>query len=125
MLDEFDYEISWQKVQLQNQMIDHVCSFSFCNHNKVKTVKQSLDKLVNDVAGFALRIELSKSIIKIRLDKNEDSFLNDSEVVGREFNVVKIVSKLISSINQQVISVLPIYCGCGTSWKDNFSKSIV
>ena len=80
---------------------------------------------MNDVAGFALRIELSKSIIKIRLDKNEDSFLNDSEVVGREFNVVKKVSKLISSINQQVISVLPIYCGCGTSWKDNFSKSIV
>ena len=108
MQDEFDYEIIRQKVQLQSQMIDQVCSFSFCNHNKVKTIKQSLDKLVNDVAGFGLGIELLKSIIKIRLDKNEDSFLNDSEVIGREFEVVKIVNELISSSNQQVISVLPI-----------------
>ncbi|KAK7844609.1 putative disease resistance protein rdl5, partial [Quercus suber] len=72
------------------------------------TIKQSLDKLVNDVAGFGLRIESLKSIIKIRLDKNEDSFLNDSEVVGREFDVLKILNELISSSNQQVISVLPI-----------------
>nr|POF25811.1 putative thiol methyltransferase 1 [Quercus suber] len=108
VLDEFDYEIIWQKVQFQNQMIDQVRSFSFCSHDKVKTIKQSLDKLVNDVAGFGLRIESLKSIIKIRLDKNEDSFLNDSEVVGREFDVLKILNELISSSNQQVISVLPI-----------------
>ena len=108
VLDEFDYEIIWQKVQLQNQMIDQVRSFSFCSHNKVKTIKKSLDELVNDIAGFGLRTELLKSIIKIRLDKNEDSFLNDSEVVGREFDVLKILNELISSSNQQVISVLPI-----------------
>ncbi|XP_065634950.1 putative disease resistance protein RGA3 [Quercus suber] len=108
VLDEFDYEIIWQKVQLQNQMIDQVCSFSFCSHDKVKTIKQSLDKLVNDVAGFGFTTKLLKSIIKIRLDKNEDSFLNDSEVVGREFAVLKILKELISSSNQQVISVLPI-----------------
>ncbi|KAK4566083.1 hypothetical protein RGQ29_002323 [Quercus rubra] len=108
VLDEFDYEIIWQKVQLQNQMIDQVRSFSFCSHDKVKTIKQSLDELVNDIAGFGLRTELLKSIIKIRLDKNEDSFLNDSEVVGREFDVLKILNELISSCNQQVISVLPI-----------------
>ncbi|XP_030940259.1 putative disease resistance RPP13-like protein 1 [Quercus lobata] len=108
VLDKFDYEIIRQKVQPQSQMIDQVCSFSFYDHNKVKTIKQSLDKLVADVAGFGLRIELLKSIIKIRLDKNEDSFLNDSEVIGREFDVVKIVNELISSSNQQVISVLPI-----------------
>ncbi|XP_065634931.1 putative disease resistance protein RGA3 [Quercus suber] len=108
VLDEFDYEIMWQKVQFQSQMIDQVRSFSFCSHDKVKTIKQSLDKLVNDVAGFGLRTESLKSIIKIRLDKNEDSFLNDSEVVGREFDVLKILNELISSSNQQVISVLPI-----------------
>ncbi|XP_050259381.1 putative disease resistance protein RGA3 isoform X2 [Quercus robur] len=108
VLDKFDYEIIRQKVQPQSQMIAQVCSFSFSDHNKVKTIKQSLDKLVADVAGFGLRIELLKSIIKIRLDKNEDSFLNDSEVIGREFDVVQIVNELISSSNQQVISVLPI-----------------
>ncbi|XP_023899170.1 putative disease resistance protein RGA3 isoform X1 [Quercus suber] len=108
VLDEFNNEIIQQKVLLQNQMIDQVRSFSFCNHNKIKTIKQSLDKLVNGVAGFGLRTELLKSIIKIRLGKNEDSFLNESEVFGRECEVVEIVNKLISSSNQQVISVLPI-----------------
>nr|POE70420.1 putative disease resistance protein rga3 [Quercus suber] len=108
VLDKFDYEIIRQKVQPQSQMIAQVCSFSFYDHNKVETIKQSLDKLVDDVAGFGLRIELLKSIIKIRLDKNEDSLLNDSEVIGREFDVVQILNKLISSSNQQVISVLPI-----------------
>ncbi|KAL4631829.1 hypothetical protein ACB092_04G005800, partial [Castanea dentata] len=108
VLDEFDYEIIRQKVQIQSQMTDQVCSFKFCNHNNVKTIKQCLNKLVNDVAGFGLRTELLKSIIKIRLDKNEDSFLNDSEVIGRECEVVKIVNELVSSSNQQGISVLPI-----------------
>ncbi|KAL4631820.1 hypothetical protein ACB092_04G005200 [Castanea dentata] len=104
VLEEFDYEIIRQKVQM-----DQVCRFSFCNHHdNVKNIKQWLDKLVNDVAGFGLRTELLKSIIKIRLDKNEDSFLNDSEVIGRECEVVEIVKTLISSSNQQDISVLPI-----------------
>ncbi|KAK7844588.1 putative thiol methyltransferase 2 [Quercus suber] len=119
VLDEFDYEIIWQKVQLQNQMIDQVCSFSFCSHDKVKTIKQSLDKLVNDVAGFGFTTKLLKSIIKIRLDKNEDSFLNDSEVVGREFAVLKILKELISSSNQQVISVLPIVDCWEKSWEQD------
>ena len=109
VLDKFNYEIIQQKVQLQNQMIDQGHRFSSYYHDKIKTIKQSLDNLVNDVVGFGLRMELLKSIIKVSLDKNEDSFLNDSEVVERGFDVTEIVNKLIiSSSNQQVISVLPI-----------------
>ena len=106
VLDEF-----LQEVQTQNLMLDQVRSFSFCNPDKVKTIKQLLDKsdkIVHDVAGFGLRMELVNSIPKISLDMNIDPLLNDSEVVGREYDVTKMVSVLISSSNQQVIFVLPI-----------------
>ncbi|XP_050255689.1 putative disease resistance protein RGA3 [Quercus robur] len=106
VLDEFSY--FWQEVQTQNLMVDQVRSFSFCNPDKVKTIKQLLDKIVHDVAGFGLRMELLNSIPNISLDMNIDPLLDDSEVVGREYDVTKMVNVVISSSNQQVISVLPI-----------------
>ena len=108
VLEEISYESFWRKVHAQNQMVDQVHSFSFCNPDKVKTIKQLLDKIVHDVASFGFRMELVNSIPKISLDMNIDPLLNDSEVVGREYDVSKMVNTLISSSNQQVISVLPI-----------------
>ena len=107
VLDKFSYESFWQKVQIQNQMMDQVCNFSICNFDKVKTIKQLLDEIVNDVVDFGLRMELVNSIPKISLDMNIDSLL-DEEVVGRKHDIKKIVNLLINSSNQQVISVLPI-----------------
>ena len=107
-LDEFSYESFWQEVQTQNLMVDQVRSFSFCNPNKVMTIKQLLDNIVHDVAGFGLKMELVNSIPNISSDMNIDPLLDDLEVVGREYDVTKIVNVLISSSNQQVISVLPI-----------------
>ncbi|KAF3945873.1 hypothetical protein CMV_027798 [Castanea mollissima] len=108
VLDEFSYESFWQEVQTKNLMVDQVRSFSFCNPDKVKTIKQLFDKIVHDVAGFGLRMELVNSIPNISSDMNIDPLLDDSEVVGREYDVTKVVNVLISSSNQQVISVLPI-----------------
>ncbi|KAL4631826.1 hypothetical protein ACB092_04G005500 [Castanea dentata] len=88
--------------------MDQVCSISLCNLDKVKTIKQLLDKILKDVAESGLRIELVNSIPKISLDMSIDSLLNDSEVVGRKQDINKIVNLLISSSNQHVISVLPI-----------------
>ena len=108
VLDKFSYESFWRKVQIQNQMMDQVCNFSLCTLDEVKFTKQSLDKIVNDVADFGLRMELVNSIPKISLDMNIDSLLDDSKVVGRKQEIKKIVNLLISSSNQHVISVLPI-----------------
>ncbi|KAK9997718.1 hypothetical protein SO802_022404 [Lithocarpus litseifolius] len=109
VLDKFIYESLWQKAQFQNQgckcNLDNVCNFSLCNLDKVKTIKQLLDKILNDVADSGLRME---SIPGISLKVNIDSLLNDSEVVGRKQDIKKIVNLLISSSNQHVISVLPI-----------------
>ena len=108
VLDEFSYESFWQEVQTQNLMVDQVSCFSFCNPDKVKTTKQLLDKIVHDATGFGLTMELVNSIPKISLDMNINPLLDNSEVVGREYDVTKMVNVLISSSNQQVISVLPI-----------------
>ncbi|KAL4631901.1 hypothetical protein ACB092_04G012100 [Castanea dentata] len=108
VLDEFSYESFWQEVQTKNLMVDQVRSFSFCNPDKVKTIKQLFDKIVHYVAGFGLRMELVNSIPNISSDMNIDPLLDDSEVVGREYDVTKVVNVLISSSNQEVISVLPI-----------------
>ncbi|XP_075661640.1 putative disease resistance protein RGA4 [Castanea sativa] len=108
VLDEFSYESVWQEVQTQNLMVDQVRSFSFCYPNKVKTIKQLLDKIVHEVAGFGLRMELVNSVPNISLDMNIYPVLDDPKVVGRENDVKKMVNVLISSSNQQVISILPI-----------------
>ena len=101
------YGSFWGKVQIQNQMMDQVSKFSLCTLN-LKAIKQSLDKIVSDAADIGLRMEMVNSIPKISLDMNIDSLLDDSEVVGRKHDEKKIVSLLINSSNQQVISVLPI-----------------
>ncbi|KAK7824598.1 putative disease resistance protein rga4 [Quercus suber] len=85
-----------------------IATENICFESSFKTIKQLLDKIVHDVAGFGLRMELVNSIPSISSDMNIDPLLNDSEVVGREYDVTKIVNVLISSSNQQVISVLPI-----------------
>ncbi|KAL4631809.1 hypothetical protein ACB092_04G004200 [Castanea dentata] len=108
VLDKFSYESFWRKLQIQNQMMDQVCNFSLCTLDEVKFMKQSLDKIVNDVADSGLRMEMVNSIPKISLDMNIDSLLDDSKVVVRNHDIKKIVNLLISSSNQHVISVLPI-----------------
>ena len=56
VLDKFNHEIFGQKVQIQNQMMNQVPNISFCNFDKVKTIKHMLDKFVNEVDGLGLKI---------------------------------------------------------------------
>uniref|UniRef100_A0A2N9FF07 BED-type domain-containing protein n=1 Tax=Fagus sylvatica TaxID=28930 RepID=A0A2N9FF07_FAGSY len=97
-----------RQVHSRKQMVDQGCRYSVYNPDRVKTITELLDRIVNEAAGFGLGIEFVNSIPKISLDKNIDSLLDDSEVVGRGSDVVRIVQLLTSSSNKQVISVLPI-----------------
>ena len=114
VLDEFGYEILRQKVESQKRK--KVCSFfspsnpivfPFKMVKKIKSVNQSLDRIKTDVALLGLRESLNP-IPKIGLDRETDSFIDDSEVVGRGDDVLKIVNLLIGANNQRVISVVPI-----------------
>ena len=81
VLDKFSYNTF-----LKYQMMNQVPIFSLCNFDEVKTVKHALDNVVNEVDGLGLKIVNSNP--KISLD-NIDSSLDDSEVIGREYRVLK------------------------------------
>ncbi|KAK4566206.1 hypothetical protein RGQ29_002437 [Quercus rubra] len=81
VLDKFSYDTF-----LKYQMMNQVPIFSLCNFDEVKTVKHALDNVVNEVDGLGLKIVNSNP--KISLD-NIDSSLDDSEVIGREYRVLK------------------------------------
>ena len=68
-------------------MMNQVPSISFCNFDKVKTIKHMLDKFVNEVDGLGLKIVNSNPKISLH---NIDSSLNDSEVIVKEYSAVKI-----------------------------------
>ena len=76
VLDKFSYEIFRQKIQIQDQMMNQV------PFDEVKTIKQKLDKCVNEVEGLCLKIVNSNPKISLHYI---DSSLNDSAVKGREY----------------------------------------
>ena len=115
VLDEFGYEILRQKVETQNKKkvrsffsLSNPIVFPFKMANKIKNINQSLDRIKTDIAAFGLRMESVNSIPKFGLDRETDSFIDDSEVVGRGDDVLEIVNLLIGANNQQAISVIPI-----------------
>ncbi|KAL4632534.1 hypothetical protein ACB092_04G058100 [Castanea dentata] len=109
VLDEFDYEILKQEVQSQNQIMESV-GVSLSNpitsplniENKMKTIINQMDTIMN-----GLRVGSLDTIPKISLDRGVDSYLNDLEIVGRGYDVSKIVNMLTNASNQR-ISILPI-----------------
>ena len=111
VLDKFGYEILQKKAWTQNQMKVKVLSFSPPNPivfplnmvNRIKTIKQSLHRF-----KIGLGVAFVDMIPKISLDREKVSLLDDSEVVGRGYDVLKIVNLLITTSIQPVTSVLPI-----------------
>uniref|UniRef100_A0A7N2MT54 BED-type domain-containing protein n=1 Tax=Quercus lobata TaxID=97700 RepID=A0A7N2MT54_QUELO len=108
VLDEF--EILKQEVQSQNQIMESI-GVSLFNlittplniENKMKTI---IDRLLDTIKN-GLRVGSMDTIPKISLDREVDSYLNDLEIVGRGYDVSKIVNMLTNASNQ-CISVLPI-----------------
>ena len=123
VLDTLCYEFSF-KVQVHNQNMDKV-NFKLCNLEEVKTIKQSLDKMVNSVAGLGLKVELVDSLTKISLEKYIGSFQDEEkeDVVGRKCDVVDITKLIITSGNERAISILPIV-GMGGLGKTTLAKLV-
>ncbi|XP_075662062.1 putative disease resistance protein RGA3 [Castanea sativa] len=112
VLDEYDYEILRQKVETQNQVRSFFSSsnpvvFPVKMAKRIKTINQSLDEIKKDIPLLGLIASLNP-IPQTDLDRETDSFIDGSEVVGRRDDVLKIVNLLIGANNQQVISVIPI-----------------
>ncbi|XP_030940184.1 putative disease resistance protein RGA3 [Quercus lobata] len=109
VLDEFCKKILQQKGQPRSQMKKKVRSFSspilLGMTKKFMKINVSLEK-IKDVLGVGSTNKISYS----RRYWEIDSLLNDSEIVGRGYDVSNIVNKLTSTskLSNQRISVLPI-----------------
>ncbi|XP_030937671.1 putative disease resistance protein RGA3 [Quercus lobata] len=108
VLDELAYEILRRKVEIRNQMKRKVFFFfTFSNpivffirmDNKVKNIHKLLKDINVDVNEFA-----NPEIIP---NRETDSSVDDSEIVGRGNHVSEIVDLLLRATNEQ-LSVIPI-----------------
>ncbi|KAG5230738.1 Fom-2 family protein [Salix suchowensis] len=117
VLDEFAYEIL-RKDQKKGKVRE-----SFSLHNpfafrlnmgqKVKKINEALDEIqeVATVLGLgstSLQHEDTAQEVFWDLDRETDSFLDSSEVVGREDDVSFVTEMLTSLTKQHVLSVVPI-----------------
>ncbi|XP_075662657.1 disease resistance protein RGA2-like [Castanea sativa] len=117
VLDELAYELLRRKVEIRNQMKRKVCFFfSFSNPiafrfkmaNKVKTIADSLKRVNDEAIRFGLiRAESINANPETIPNRETDSFLDHSEVVGRK-DIVSEIVKLVTSTTGQQLSVIPI-----------------
>uniref|UniRef100_A0A6N2MJK6 AAA+ ATPase domain-containing protein n=1 Tax=Salix viminalis TaxID=40686 RepID=A0A6N2MJK6_SALVM len=117
VLDAFAYEIL-RKDQKKGKISDF-----FSIHNpvifhlnmgqKVKKINEVLDEIWEDAGQFRPGLTSQKHEDRVQdvcwdLDRETDSFLDRSEVVGREDDISIVTEKLASLIKQHVLSVVPI-----------------
>ncbi|KAM7510625.1 hypothetical protein LguiB_009500 [Lonicera macranthoides] len=94
VLDEFRYKILQRKVEIKNQMTRKVLSFfSFFKPiafrhkmaHKIKNVGTSLEKITKEAIDFGLqRGGVNALPLRVTLNQETDSFLNNFGVIGRE-----------------------------------------
>nr|XP_011467953.1 PREDICTED: putative disease resistance protein RGA3 isoform X2 [Fragaria vesca subsp. vesca] len=135
VLDEFEYELLRQQVELRNHMERKVLNFFSASNplwfrfnmaHKIKKINDSLVDLKNEAPSINLVAKKGDS--RQRPDREQtDSFFENGEkekVVGREDAVTKIVTTLISSDNQQKnLSVMAIVGMAGLG-KTTLAKSV-
>ncbi|XP_030940109.1 putative disease resistance protein RGA1 [Quercus lobata] len=99
VLSELAYEDHRQKVEIQNQM---KCMMA----NKVKTIVDSLKRINAEANGFGLKAESINANLDTMLNRETNSFIDNSEVVGREDRVSKIV-ELVTNTTSEKLSIIP------------------
>ncbi|KAM7486539.1 hypothetical protein LguiA_002548 [Lonicera macranthoides] len=133
-LDEFAYEILRRKAEIKNQMTRKVLSFFSASNpiafrhkmaHKIKKINSSLEKINKDANDFGLQKQGVDAVSPhVALNRETDSFLDNSGVVGRENEALEIVKVLIDpGNNQEVLCVVPIV-GIGGLGKTTLAKLI-
>ncbi|XP_034932832.1 putative disease resistance protein RGA3 [Populus alba] len=117
VLDEFAYEIL-RKDEKKGKVRDcfslhNPVAFRLIMGQKVKKINRALDEIRKDAAGFGLgltSLPLDRAQeVSWDPDRETHSFLDSSEVVGREDDVSKVMELLTSlTKHQHVLPVVPI-----------------
>ncbi|KAG5230722.1 Fom-2 family protein [Salix suchowensis] len=131
VLDYFAYEIL-RKDQKKGKVRDcfslhNPVAFRLSMSQKIKKINDALDEIKKEAVGFRLGLTSPQHAVRapeISLDRETDSSLKISEVVvGRDGDVNKIMKLMIGSIDQQILSVVPIVGMAGLG-KTTIAKKI-
>jgi Holliday junction resolvasome RuvABC ATP-dependent DNA helicase subunit len=116
VLDEFAYEIL-RKEQKKGKVCDcfslhNPVAFRLIMGQKVKKINEALDEIRKDASGFGLGLTSlpvdSAQEVSWGPDRETDSFLDRSEIVGRKDDVSIVMDMLTSLTKHRVLSVVPI-----------------
>nr|TKR71245.1 hypothetical protein D5086_0000303130 [Populus alba] len=131
VLDEFAYEILSKK-QKKGKVRDcfslhNPVAFRLIMGQKVKKINEALDEIRKDASGFGLGLTSlpvdSAQDVSWGPDRETNSFLDSSEIVGRKDDVSIVMDMLTSLTKHHVLSVVPIVGMVGLG-KTTVSKKV-
>ncbi|CAK9139709.1 unnamed protein product [Ilex paraguariensis] len=133
VVDEVHYEILRRKVEIRNQMrrkvffcftLSNPVVFRFNMIQKIKNINKSLKYINEQATEYGLqRVVVEMAPAQVRVNRETDSFIKDTEVVGRKDELSKLVEMITSQRNQEDVSVIPIV-GMGGLGKTTLAKSV-
>uniref|UniRef100_A0A5B7AJ14 Putative Cc-nbs-lrr resistance protein n=1 Tax=Davidia involucrata TaxID=16924 RepID=A0A5B7AJ14_DAVIN len=135
VLDEVSYEILRRKVKIQNKIKKKVYYFFSLSNpilfrlkmaHKIKNINLSLEVVKIEGSSFGFHVYKIDNGPQIRASPETDSFLDNSQVVGREDEISKMIEILISPSSQEAavsVSVIPVV-GMGGLGKTTFAQSV-
>ncbi|KAL6135544.1 hypothetical protein ACLB2K_067771 [Fragaria x ananassa] len=141
VLDEFEYELLRQQAELRHHMVfpqkmfcrkvlnflsaSNPLWFRFKMAHMIKKINDSLVELKNEAPSINLVAKKGDSRQRPDREQTDSFFENgDEKVVGREDAVTKIVTTLISSVNQQKNPSVMAIVGMGGLGKTTLAKSV-
>lgn len=131
VLDEFEYEaLRWQEVN-HGGIKRKVCNFFSCSNpfafrfkmgHKIKSIREKLDKVANEKAKFHLTNRVDDRRV-VHMERETHSFVQASDVIGREDDKENIVQLLMRASDHENVSVVPIV-GIGGLGKTTLARLV-
>ncbi|KAK9290299.1 hypothetical protein L1049_008466 [Liquidambar formosana] len=129
VLDELSTEALRRKVEIHGSKLKEVSNF-FSRSNpiafrskighKIKEIRGRLDNIAKDRSDFQFSTEQVENVVR---ERTSHSFVQESDVIGRENDKAQIVRKLLESNNDESLSVIPIV-GLGGLGKTTLAKLV-